>query len=543
MSHVPGPSEPEYLSSSADGPADPAGPHQPGQPDQPGPDTAGGEPPAGGGGSGRRTALVAGAAVAVVAAVGVGAYGLVQLMAGGSAPASAVPADALAYASLDLDPSAGQKIEAFKLMRKFPGLKKELGGKDDIRKAVFDQIRKEGDCSELSYATDVEPWIGQRIAVAALPDDAKGAVPIVVVQVKDQDKAKAGVRALLRCGDGTKSGLAFSGDYLVAAETQKVADAAAADAEKSALADSTAFTTATGRVGDPGIVTMYASKDVATALDAALPDEELSDAQSSQVRSSLKDFQGGAGVIRVRDGGIEAEFAGPGLPTNDLATVGSSEMASLPSSTAAAVSLALKHGWSSELESKVKDGMGISESDYQEGLRQAEQATGLSLPQDLETLLGDNLSIALDGSADLSGLQDSADPSDVPAGIRIKGDPDKIVPIIDKLKALAGPDADLVKVEQGDGTVAIGFQQKYVASLTEQGGLGSAGAFERVVPSEGRDGALVFVDFDAGGGWAEKLAADDAEAVQNIRPLDALGISAWVDGDHVQHGLFRLTTD
>ena len=55
------------------------------------------------------------------------------------------------------------------------------------------------------------------------------------------------------------------------------------------------------------------------------------------------------------------------------------------------------------------------------------------------------------------------------------------------------------------------------------------------------------MNFDAGNGWAEQLADllsdGDPEAKQNIAPLDALGISGWVDGDDVQHGLLRLTTD
>ena len=76
--------------------------------------------------------------------MGVGAYGVVQLMAGGSSAATAVPADAVGYVSLDLDPSASQKIEAFKILRKFPAIKKQLGGRDDIRKAVFEEIRNDG---------------------------------------------------------------------------------------------------------------------------------------------------------------------------------------------------------------------------------------------------------------------------------------------------------------------------------------------------------------------------------------------------------------
>ena len=140
----------------------------------------------------------------------------------------------------------------------------------------------------------------------------------------------------------------------------------------------------------------------------------------------------------------------------------------------------------------------------------------------------------------------SPDPSQLPAGIRIQGDPDTIVPIIDKLKALAGPDADLVKVATGDGQVAVGLSQAYVDTLLKTGNLSSVTAFDTVVPEADRATGSLYVNFDAGDGWAEQLADalsdGDAEARSNIAPLDALGLSGWSDGD-VEHGLLRLTTD
>jgi len=62
----------------------------------------------------------------------------------------------------------------------------------------------------------------------------------------------------------------------------------------------------------------------------------------------------------------------------------------------------------------------------------------------------------------------------------------------------------------------------------------------------GRATGSFYVNFDAGDGWPEQLAdvvsGGDAAARSNIAPLDALGASAWTEGD-VQHGLLRLTTD
>ena len=179
-------------------------------------------------------------------------------------------------------------------------------------------------------------------------------------------------------------------------------------------------------------------------------------------------------------------------------------------------------------------------------LADGEQETGLQLPEDIETLLGDGITVSVDGSADLKTFTESPDPSQVPVGIRIQGDSDKIVPLIDQLKKSAGADADLVKVARGDGQVAVGFSQPYVEQLLRQGNLGSVSAFEDVVPEADRATGSLYVNFDAGDGWAEQLADlltdGDAETRSNIAPLDALGASGWTDGD-VQHGLLRLTTD
>ena len=534
----PGP-EPEYLGSRPDDSADAT--------------SAGGTPPRR---HGRRTGLVAAAAVAVVAAVGAGAYGVVQLMAGGSSPATAVPADAVGYVSLDLDPSASQKIEAFKILRKFPALKKELGlgDGDDLRRTVFEEIVKSGDCTDLDYARDVEPWIGDRVAVAAVPDSKQGALPLVVLQVTDQDKAKAGFRRIESCDGPTdqepsRTGLAFRGDYLLVAETQAEADGIAQDVDAADLADSEDFTAATARTGDPGIVTMYVSPDAPDALMTAMRNDaggSVDQGRLDRLDKSFASFQGAAGVLRFSDGAVEAEFSAKGLPrgVGGSAAQGGPDVSTLPGTTAAVLSVALQDGWLDSFTEGLRSSLG---SDYDQMLAQGEQATGLQLPEDIETLLGDGFSLSVDAGTDLRTLAESPDPSTVPAGLRIQGDPAKITPVIDKLKAAAGPGGDLVKVASGDGVVAVGLDPDYVSQLLAKGDLGGVSTFDDVVPEADRANAVVFVNFDAGSGWAEQLADlvsdGDPEVRQNVAPLDALGISGWVDGDDVQHGLLRLSTD
>ena len=62
----------------------------------------------------RRRALLAGATVVGLAVVGAGAWAAVSFFSTGPQPAEALPASTLAYASVDLDPSGGQKLEALR---------------------------------------------------------------------------------------------------------------------------------------------------------------------------------------------------------------------------------------------------------------------------------------------------------------------------------------------------------------------------------------------------------------------------------------------
>jgi hypothetical protein len=80
----------------------------------------------------RRRGVVIGAVVASLLVVGaVGAVGAkLALGGGGKQPAEVLPREAVGYIRVDLDPSAGQKIAAFRLLDKLPDTKLALADKD-----------------------------------------------------------------------------------------------------------------------------------------------------------------------------------------------------------------------------------------------------------------------------------------------------------------------------------------------------------------------------------------------------------------------------
>ena len=85
----------------------------------------------------KRGAIIGGGLLAVALAGGGAAYAVAALGGGGVQPDSAVPSSAMAIVTVDLDPSAGQKLDALRFARMFPDVKTALGDSDDPRKSLF----------------------------------------------------------------------------------------------------------------------------------------------------------------------------------------------------------------------------------------------------------------------------------------------------------------------------------------------------------------------------------------------------------------------
>src|SRR4051794_20224246 len=139
---------------------------------------------------GHRAWWIGGGVVALLG-VGAGAWAALSFFQQGAQPAEALPSTTVGYVSIDLDPAGGQKIDAFRTLNKFPAFKNDVGvnSVDDIRRKVGEAMLSDTGCSDLSYSHDIEPWLGERAAAAAV--DVGGDKPdyVVVVQVKDEGKA------------------------------------------------------------------------------------------------------------------------------------------------------------------------------------------------------------------------------------------------------------------------------------------------------------------------------------------------------------------
>jgi hypothetical protein len=106
------------------------------------------------------------------------------LSGGGTQPEDVLPANALGFVKVDLNPSAGQKLNALRLMRKFPEIK-DHG--DDLKATLVESLLEDADLG-LTYKADIEPWLGDRAAIAFVPSDTndEGVAPLIALEFTDE---------------------------------------------------------------------------------------------------------------------------------------------------------------------------------------------------------------------------------------------------------------------------------------------------------------------------------------------------------------------
>ena len=477
----------------------------------------------------RRTPWVVGGAVVAVAALGAGAWAVWSFFAAGEQPAQALPSTTIAYASIDLDPSGGQKIEALRTMRALPAFRDQvdLETQDDVRRWVFEQMQDSGTCPDLSYADDVEPWLGDRMAMAAVDTGADEPVPVIVLQVTDADAADAGLAALGEC---VEEDLAWSIEdgWALLGEQQDVVDDIATEAAEEPLAADADYQQWTDEAGGEGIATAYVSARagelLADQIDDGLAVPGGSGPAQTDAVDTLESFGGMAATLRFSDGALELEMAvegGRAQASVGDGTAGDDMVATLPDDTAMAIGIGFTQGWLGDLMDA-------------RALRSLSRLTGLDLPEDADTLVGESVALAVGGDLDPGMLETSEDGSDLPIGLRITGDADAIGAVMDRMGGPFGVDSD------GD-LVAVGPDPAYRAQLLEQGTLGETDAFQRAVPDAEGAAMVMFVGFDAGS-WVDQMEDVDPEVADNLAALEAVGMSAHT-ADGTSHVLLRVTTD
>lgn len=546
---------------------------------------AAGSPLPGEGRSRKRPLLLGGAAVAGVALVGAAAWGAWWWLADGGQAAEALPASAVGYVGLTLDPSGSQKVEALSTLRSLPAIAEELdldGPLEDIdlKQTLGTAFLGTAPCDDLTYEEHLEPWLGDRLGVAAVPVDDQPKV-VLAVETTDEDAAVEGMDALLACDDGDLGdddveGAAYEvrDGWVVLAPDETALDAVLADLDEGTLADDEDFQRWTGEAGEPGVLTMYAAPAAADYLQDALDgffgdlgepvlEGSISDpvaltatttttastvaatseepSPEEQLEEAIEAFEGAAATVRFVDGSMELEMAG-GLGDSELLAAADAEdtgdASSLVTELPAGTVLAGATGLSPEGLEQLESGLGADADDMVEGLLGP-------LELDPVALLGDAVGLAVGPGLDVEGLV-AGTTTELPVALLTTGE---LAAAQDVAEGLGFGLAAFLGVEPvvagEDGRVVLGLDEAWAEEVAAaDGSLGEDERFQRAVPDADDVDGLLFLDADAlvdlvRGSMPE---GEDDEVLDNLEPLQALGLSASTE-DGTSRLVLRVTTD
>lgn len=513
----------------------------------------------------KNKAVIGGAVgVLAVAAVG-GAYaaGMFDgLTGGGKQPADVIPGTSIAYMRIDLNPSAAQKVGAFRLFDKLPEAKNALNDSDPKR-AVFEWLKKENaELKDIDYTNDIEPWLGDRAGGGLLPATGSGsqAVPVVAVEVKDEAKAEEGLKKLQAVlapaidsatsqmeqavpGTAVSSSSALGGsDESVRIYTDGYALIVPKDAEAQVreqleggrLAANENFTGDIEALGDQGVASFWYDQPALTkAINPGSTPAALDELAQKAGRSAMG--------LRFAADYLELATVSRGVqqPTTPVLT----GIGDLPGDTGGVYSFAGGDQIVQEYWPSITSMLQASGLDPSEAIGQAQSTLGVTLPDDLATLLGKQFDVIV-AKQDFSTVGEG---TPVQVAARMRTDTAKAEQIITQLETKLGemmPEGAQSQVPRktvGD-SLLVGADTAYLDKLASpQGKLSDNQGFQRTVPEPDSQGAVVFVDLDAfESQYLEQVPEDRREFVQS---LQSLGVVSTPVTDGESRGTMRLSVN
>jgi hypothetical protein len=431
----------------------------------------------------------------VVAGGSVAAYAL--LSGGGTTLDKKVPADVVAYAEVNLDPPAGQKIAAFRFLKHFPGVQVKEDA-DTLLDGLLDQIFTDPEDRQ-KFVQNVQPWLGRHVAVAADPQGGQ-AKPVFVAEMKDADAARRGLAALAK---EDEFGYVVGDGSVTVAQTQEIAQLAADDAAKSALAGNSTYREDVKAVGgDGGVLTAWSNLAEVIRLvprEGSAANLNVDALGSTRIAASLRFTDTVADLTMKAFGTTAQTTTGP---------VGD-QVAKLPDDTAVAVGIsggdqAVRRAYESMQKAGLADELDSVLGKY-----------SLQLPDDLAILIGSQTVLAVSGDA-----------SSPLVGVLTKtSDPARAKEVAQRLLDEADSDVKVVQQQTNEG-LALANSQDYLTKLVSgQGGLGNNDLYRKALPDAGSSQYLVYVDMQ------RALALSDAGGLpEGVRAVRAVGLAGSSSG-------------
>ncbi|MDX6593373.1 MAG: hypothetical protein QOJ13_2569 [Gaiellales bacterium] len=254
--------------------------------------------------------------LAVTAALVTGCGSSTQSSASSASAAEAIPAGALAYADVNLDRDSDAWKQLTDVGARFPGWQR-----------VTDKLVKELDSGESgsTFSKDIEPWLGDRAAIALTGISSDGPSFVVYVASTDDDAAKqTEERDKTVTADGSYKGytqfkdedgrVAVGNGAVLFANDEATLHAAidAREGDVDSLADDATFSAALEALPAGSLVRGWANAPKLAQLTSLASLAELGDSvdagQIQQIAKGLDKLDSASFALWATDGGYHATF-------------------------------------------------------------------------------------------------------------------------------------------------------------------------------------------------------------------------------------------
>lgn len=471
-------------------------------------------------------------------------FGPLGAFQSGPEAAGAMPADTTAYVGVNLDPSGSQKVAMLQFLLHFDTFKDASAVPspgDDVRRRLITDALKSARCSALSYQRDLKPWIGSAFGAGVVGANPTAQDVVVAIQEHDRGAAMRALEKLRSCSTsvtGTdRTGYAFANGFVLIASSQPQADRFAASASRTSLSDTDHFRSDMAALGQTGVLTGWADISV-------LGPGVLNRVNGSPGVSAGRVPAASRAAFTLRFTSNVAELAAVATSTSVAPQPSvTSPIGNLPDDTS--VALSVSGGRQSADSAWQSFTAQLSDADVEQIVQAVADRTGLQLPRDLGTLLGDNLLFA--GSLKGTDMSSIRGPQELPFGVRITTDVKSFDDMWRRVEAHAGTSGPSSLARQNfPGGTALSFDDTYADQLAHlDGHLGETPAFKDAVGPHWKDSALVAYvnvrDF-ARAFHAEIAKTETPRVVADIDKLQSVGMSVWQNGNH-SYLTLRLTLE
>ena len=244
---------------------------------------------------------------------------LYMLRGSGDVLIDKAPADSLIYATVYLDPAAGQKVNLLGLADKFPALQREGLGKQ------FNALMNDAlSGMDMTYEDDIEPWVGSQVGVIVLMDgDEPGAA--FMVDSADDAAAEAALNKLranglemkdtgyegttISVGDGGATATVDGAVVFASSEgvVKRIIDTARGG---ESLSGNAAYSEAMTGLPEERVAAAFVNgAEIFSAVKEEVGSSGLGAGETEQIFDSLEAFKGMGMVVAIEPDGVAMEFA------------------------------------------------------------------------------------------------------------------------------------------------------------------------------------------------------------------------------------------